>query len=244
MTDERPLGRQNYDDFAERYAAYAEEKPHNAHLDRPAVLSLLPEDLRGQRVLDAGAGPGFYAAALLDRGAAVVAFDVTPAMVLIARQRLGDRATVIEADLEKPLHFAQDASFDHVIAPLCLDYVRDWSQPFSEFYRVLKPGGTLVYSVGNPVADWMLVNESAGYFETELFDLPWGGFGKPKPVIRSYRRPLAAMLNPALALGFRLETVLEPRPTEAYRRVDPDGYARYHHQPTFVTFRFSRPGSG
>ncbi|MBZ0289063.1 MAG: methyltransferase domain-containing protein, partial [Anaerolineae bacterium] len=77
MTDSKSLGEQNYAPFAHRYAQYAETKPHNAYYDRPATLSLLP-DVAGKRVLDAGCGPGIYAEWLVDHGAQVVAFDVTP----------------------------------------------------------------------------------------------------------------------------------------------------------------------
>ena len=44
------------------------------------MLALLP-DVSGKRVLDAGCGPGHYAEELVNRGASVVACDVTPAMV-------------------------------------------------------------------------------------------------------------------------------------------------------------------
>ena len=56
-----PLGRRNYAQFAERYAAMTPSKPHNAFYDRPAMQSLLP-DVAGRDVLDAGCGPGHYAA--------------------------------------------------------------------------------------------------------------------------------------------------------------------------------------
>jgi hypothetical protein len=47
-----------FDAFAEEYSRHAEVSPYNALYDRPAILAMLG-DVRSQRVLDAGCGPGF-----------------------------------------------------------------------------------------------------------------------------------------------------------------------------------------
>ncbi len=234
------LGEQNYKQFARRYAEIAPTKPHNAYYDRPNTLSLLP-DVKGLRVLDAGCGPGIYAEWLLDHGAEVVAVDVTPDFVEICRGRLGNRAMVLRADLTKPLGFAADASFDVVLAPLVFDYIEDWSVVFKEFRRILKPGGTFVFSHGHPFADYLLYTEKiaadGNYFDTVLYDFTWKGFGEPHPIIRSYRRPLGEMLNPLIRAGFRIDQVLEPRPTEQMRKADPREYDELMRKPCFLCIR-------
>jgi magnesium-protoporphyrin O-methyltransferase len=55
---------------------------------RALMLSRLPVDLRGARVLDAGCGTGAMTEELARRGATVVAADISPKLVEIARQRL------------------------------------------------------------------------------------------------------------------------------------------------------------
>jgi magnesium-protoporphyrin O-methyltransferase len=55
---------------------------------RAVMLGQLPADLRGARVLDAGCGAGQMTAELAARGADVVAVDISPALVDIARARL------------------------------------------------------------------------------------------------------------------------------------------------------------
>jgi len=236
----KSLGEQNYEQFAQRYADRVVTKPHNAYYDRPNTLSLLP-DVKGLRVLDAGCGPGIYAEWLLDHGAMVVAVDVTPAFVEICRRRLGDRATVLRADLTQPLDFAADASFDVVLAPLVFDYIEDWQAVFSEFFRVLKPGGAFVFSAGHPLADYLLyakhISPDCNYFETRLFEFAWKGFGEPYPVVKSYRRPLGAMLNPLIGAGFAIDRVLEARPAEQMREADPRHYEELMRQPGFLCIR-------
>ena len=57
---------------------------------RCTLLSWLPADLRGQRVLDAGCGTGALAVEAARRGAEVVAIDLSPTLVNLARDRLPD----------------------------------------------------------------------------------------------------------------------------------------------------------
>ncbi len=54
---------------------------------RSNLLSWLPDDLRGRRVLDAGCGTGALAVEAACRGAQVLAIDLSPTLVDLARQR-------------------------------------------------------------------------------------------------------------------------------------------------------------
>ncbi len=54
---------------------------------RRTLLSWLPDDLRGKRVLDAGCGTGMLAVDLALRGAAVVAVDLSPTLVAHGAER-------------------------------------------------------------------------------------------------------------------------------------------------------------
>jgi len=134
MSAREPIAQEAYNSMAEAYAARVDTKPHNAYYERPATLSLLP-DIRGKRVLDAGCGPGVYAEWLAESGAEVVAFEANDKMVELARQRLVDRAQVVQASLEHSLDFLADGSFDVVLSALAMDYVEDWGAAFGEFYR-------------------------------------------------------------------------------------------------------------
>jgi magnesium-protoporphyrin O-methyltransferase len=55
---------------------------------RGTLLSWLPTDLRGARVLDAGCGTGALSVEAARRGAQVVAIDLSPTLVDLARERL------------------------------------------------------------------------------------------------------------------------------------------------------------
>ncbi len=83
---------------------------------RAIMLSRLPDDLTGQRVLDAGCGAGQMTAELAARGAEVVAIDISPSLVEIAQKRLPEglqsRVDFRSGDMLAP----ELGRFDHVIA--------------------------------------------------------------------------------------------------------------------------------
>lgn len=231
----RPLAQNTYDAIADAYAAAVDTKPHNAYYERPATLSLLP-DVHGKSVLDAGCGPGVYSEWLVAHGASVIALDANRKMVRFARQRLGDKARVILADLESPLDFLVDASFDLIVCPLVMDYIRDWDMTFAEFYRLLRLGGCLVFSIGHPFYDYDQLRQTSNYFEVELVKYTWTGFGKPVKML-SYRRPLNQVINPIIKAGFILDQILEPLPTEEFKHADHVDYLELIKAPGFMCLR-------
>jgi ubiquinone/menaquinone biosynthesis C-methylase UbiE len=231
----KPIAQDAYNQMAEVYAQRVGTKPHNAYYERPATLSLLPE-LKGQYVLDAGCGPGVYAEILVGLGAEVVAMDANPKMVAYAQDRIGGKALVIEASLEDPLVFFDDEIFDVIIAPLVMDYVKNWRATFGEFFRVLKPGGTLVFSMEHPMMKYFDHQVESNYFNIEKVTYTWRGFGTPVEV-PSYRRSLAEIFNPLVEAGFTLDKVLEPLPTEEFQEKAPKDYEELTRQPGFMCIR-------
>lgn len=84
---------------------------------RGTLLDWLPADLHGRRVLDAGCGTGAFAIEAARRGAEVVAIDLSPTLVDLARQRaprdLGAGSVeFLVGDMVDPAL----GRFDHVVA--------------------------------------------------------------------------------------------------------------------------------
>lgn len=220
----------SYEGKARKYAETVDTNPWTAYYERPAVISLFPS-LVNAKVLDVGCGPGWYAEYLLSRGATVTAFDVNVEFVALTQVRVGQRATVLQADLANPLDFAGDGEYDAVVCPLVMHYLKDWQPAFREFYRILKPDGVLVFSTHHPFVDWKDYN-TEDYFAVELLEDEWD-IGK----VRFYRRPLTAISQDLDSAGFCIERLLEPQPTEDFRRVHPEGYERLTKTPGFLVVR-------
>ncbi len=236
MTDggKKHITLEAYEVLAEHYSALVDTKFENAYVERPATLSLLP-DVEGKRVLDAGCGPGVYSEWLIEHGATVVAIDISPKMVELARKRLPESVEIHLADLSEPLDFLEDNSFDLVLAPLVLDCVEDWDSLFEEFNRLLRDEGLLVFSVCHPFTEYLLRSKGS-YFDTELVETEWRGFG-PSVVMPSYRRPLASVVSSLTGAGLALEEVVEPTPIPDSEKIDPEMYEKYHKKPSFLCIR-------
>ncbi|WP_277552424.1 class I SAM-dependent methyltransferase [Halobaculum limi] len=235
MTDDEV--RAAYDRLAAGYDADGDTKPSNAYLERPAMRALLPT-VEGTTVLDAGCGAGHLTAELVADGAHVVGLDSSAEMLRFARERAPD-AAFVRADLGTPLPFDAGA-FGGVASSLAFHYVPDWGPLFAELARVVRPGGWLTFTVQHPHADFVEYDGVENYHKTERVSATWTSFGSPIEV-PAYRRPLESMITPALDVGFRLDRLFEPTPTDDYRAADPERYEYEATNPNFLGLRFDVP---
>lgn len=226
--------REAYDRLAPVWAATTDDGPFNGHLERPAVASLVPRDLRGLTVLEAGCGSGAQAEWLLDRGGEVVGVDLSPGMIEEARRRCGGRGRFLVADLAEPLPL-EPASVDGVTCSLMLHYLKDWTVPLRSFADVLRPGGWVVLSVDHPFGP-SLPGQRGGYFDQELVSDTWRK-ADVEVTQHFWRRPLSAAVDAFAGAGFAVDRVIEPQPSpEALLRF-PEELGALVGVPGFIVYR-------
>ena len=105
-------------------------------------------ELRGdETVLDAGCGSGRVTRVLLERlpRGHVVAVDAAPSMVEHARAALGERATVIQADLQE---LVLDEPVDAVFSNAVFHWIPDHDLLFRRLHAALEPGGRMSAQCG------------------------------------------------------------------------------------------------
>jgi SAM-dependent methyltransferase len=125
------------------------------HVRRRELVLQALDAQAGERVLDAGCGPGFYVAELLDRvgeEGSVVGVDASAQMLAMTAKR-APRADLREGDVtELPV---EDADFDRALSVQVLEYVADIPAALSELHRALRPGGRLlVWDVDWATISW------------------------------------------------------------------------------------------
>ncbi len=126
--------------YDQRWSAYL-----NASL-RMALEKV--EDLPADRVLDVACGTGQLLASLAERSELpeLVGIDRVPAMLEVARRRLGQRATFLECEAAQ-LPF-DDAEFQLVTSTNAMHYFPHVDATLREIRRVISPHGNLV------ITDW------------------------------------------------------------------------------------------
>lgn len=98
--------------------------------------------------LEIGSGTGYFSLNLLSLGAIqrATATDISQGMLdslSTSAERLGVEVATARAEAEE-LPFA-DESFDLVCGHAILHHIPDLAKAFSEFFRVLRPGGTVAF---------------------------------------------------------------------------------------------------
>jgi ubiquinone/menaquinone biosynthesis C-methylase UbiE len=240
LDPDRPIALDAYEALAQGYDAIAETKAENGYNEHPAIRRALGS-VRDLVVLDAACGSGFLTRDLLKGGASeVVAFDVSPAMVRLACERNRTAADIFIADMAKSLERLENARFDLVVSSLALDYVRDWAVPLSEFRRVLKPGGRLVFSIQHPLGSYLWFKPDNA-FGVQYCEATWRGFSEEPVMVPDYYRSFEEVINPILAAGFSLMGLHETRPAPELEAIDPEKYRENSTIPTFMVIDARAP---
>ena len=200
----------------EAYELWAAHYPAHAHnpvmrSEERAMLAVLPDDLTGATVVDAGCGSGRYVRHVLGRGAARVhGVDLSPAMLARAATELASgmsRVVLSEGGLDAlPL---DDAIADLTVCGLTIGHVETLQPALAELCRVTRPGGHVVCSDVHPI----------GHALGWLRDFKAGGrryAARHTPHLYSHWHAACARLG--LAIEQVREPMLDPRdiPADAH----------------------------
>jgi arsenite methyltransferase len=112
----------------------------------------------GDRVLDAGCGPGFYVAETLDRvgpEGSVVGVDASEPMLALAAKRCEGHDNVGFERGDVTALPVESETFDRALSVQVLEYVDDIPAALTELLRVVRPGGrVLIWDVDWATVSW------------------------------------------------------------------------------------------
>lgn len=181
-------------DAYQRWAPLYPPIAHNPLMraEQQAMLLYWPE-VAGRRVLDLACGTGRYSRLLADAGAAeLIALDFC--MPMLMQVPNGNR--VCASMMQLP--FAAD-TFDVVISGLALGHAADVSSWMAEIARVLRKGGTLLYSDFHPDAARAGLTRSFKDIDDQTRSVPHAQY------------PVSMQVDAARSAGLSIETLHEVR---------------------------------
>lgn len=192
--------------------------PENLHEEQAGYLG----EVAGRRILEVGCGSAPCARWLVQRGAEVVAFDVSAGMLRHARDadaRTGTAVPLVQADAAR-LPFA-DNSFDDVFSAFGgIPFVADSAGAMQEVARVLRPGGRWVFSTTHPMR-WMFPDDPGpagltviqSYFDRSPYvEVDTDG----AHAYVEHHRTLGDRVRELVAAGFVIEDLVEPEWPEGF----------------------------
>jgi ubiquinone/menaquinone biosynthesis C-methylase UbiE len=232
------------------------------HLNTPAFFELLP-DVSGLSGLDIGCGEGHNTRLLARHGARVVGIDIAEDFIAHARQAEADEPLGIEYHVASAVELPfGDRTFEFATGFMSFMDVPETDRVFAEAYRVLRPGGFLQFSICHPCFDTphrrnlrdaggrTYAIEIGDYFRNVDGDVdewlfsaapPEATAGLPKFKTPRFTRTLSQWLNLLFDLGFRLERLAEPRPTDETVNICP-GVQDAQVVSYFLHVRTRKPG--
>ena len=221
------MGEASYDDIADWYDQFLQERPVYFEVILPNVLELVGK-VAGENICDLACGQGWVARELARRGAQVTGIDLSPRLLALARRYEEQEALGIlyfQGDAQH-IELLSDGSFTGCVCVLALTNIPDLQGVFQTVRQILKPAGWFVFAIPHPCFETphaqrttlphpehehTIARVVSGYFD----ERQW--FSSNPDGVRSrvgeYHRMLSTYLNTLSSAGFALERVIEPRPS-------------------------------
>jgi len=124
----------------------------------------------GMKVLEVGCGTGYFTRELARSGADVVAIDVSPELLEIARANCYAPNVRYEIQNAYTLSYP-DAVFDSVVGSSVLHHL-EIEAALREIYRVLKRGGAICFTEPNMLNPQVAIQKNVPWIKRKLGDSP------------------------------------------------------------------------
>jgi SAM-dependent methyltransferase len=213
----------------------------------PALLSLLP-DLKGKKILDLGCGFGPHPTTLPPPPPAPpLGIDISPKMLEVANKENADPRIEYRHLPMENLEVLNE-SFDLAVSSLALHYVEDFSGVAKKVYRLLNEGGLFLFSQEHPLVTchskgnrWTK-DENGEKIHLNLSN--YGISGERTTTwfvddLKIYHRTFSEIVNTLTEVGFSIEKMIEPLPTEELLERYPE-HRDLFHKPDFLLLKVKK----
>ncbi|MEW6003372.1 MAG: class I SAM-dependent methyltransferase [Nitrospirota bacterium] len=141
-----------YNDFAAEFDSSMNKYDLHRRIDI-VFKELLPRDIAGKSLLDAGCGTGHFSKFASEKGVVVTSLDIGEKLLEKVAQKC-DTKRVVGSVLDLPF---KNNQFDFIISSEVLEHTVNAFKALKEFHRVLKSGGILALTVPNRFWKWSCI---------------------------------------------------------------------------------------
>jgi len=182
------------------------------------VGGLLPQTVRGARILDVACGHGRSSRGLARLGAQVVGVDISAELIAQARAREAAQPlgiTYHATDVADLNHWWDDTLFDGALCEMAMMDIDDLHGPLAAVARTLRSDGWFVVSMVHPCFPGNEAGLSSWPPDGSYFDEGWWTSTDHNPDgvrvrVGSSHRTMSTYLNALNEAGFSLERAFEP----------------------------------
>lgn len=134
-------------------------------------VSLLTSHLTSSmHILEVGCGTGLLTKELKISNASIKSIDISPDLLNIAQKRINAKNVIFSLDNASDLNFKNE-TFDSVVGSSVLHHL-NIEKALSEFYRVLKPNGTLYFTEPNMLNPIIAIQKNIPFIKKLMGDTP------------------------------------------------------------------------
>jgi len=200
------------------------------YLNNPNMFKFIG-DVNNKNILDAGCGEGYNTRKLAGLGGKLTGIDISDEMIKYAKSCKSKNKIDYFACSYSDLSIFENNSFDLIVSFMALMDGADYKTALKEFYKKLKIGGLLVFSITHPCfitpgLSW-IKNEKgesiklavSDYFSKKHIVEKWT-FSKSEEALMqepfqvpTFNRTLSDYINPVIKTGFKIREIHEPQPS-------------------------------
>ena len=124
----------------------------------------------GMTVLELGCGAGYFTQELARSGADIIAIDVSPELLEIARTKCSSQNVEYQIQNAYALSYSE-AVFDSVVGSSVLHHL-EIEEALRDIYRVLKPRGSIYFTEPNMLNPQIAIQKNIPWIKRKLGDSP------------------------------------------------------------------------
>tara|TARA_B100000424_G_scaffold269161_1_gene265500 strand:- start:2459 stop:3061 length:603 start_codon:yes stop_codon:yes gene_type:complete len=142
--------------------AVIERKPRRLYGYTEPIIPML----KGETILDAGAGNGIFIPCMLEKGMKVTAIDYSKPSIKYIKNKYPEVKAYVH-NIKRPI---PEKSFDQILCHLVLHYLEDWIPTLKEFVRLSR---SIILCISHPFYTGKYIDND--YRDSQVAVIPFGG---------------------------------------------------------------------